>query len=75
MSIEDIAQDVEAWDWERNNRPRTPRALLAPDDEDYGPAACKECGDEMPELRRAMGRHLCTSCTELYERRKRLRAA
>jgi RNA polymerase-binding transcription factor DksA len=75
MSIEDIAQEVELLDWERNNRPRTVRRLLEPTEPGYGPAECGECEDQMPDLRRAMGCVLCVDCTELAERRKRLRAA
>jgi len=75
MSIEDIAQDVEALDWERNNRPRAARRLFEPTEPGYGPAQCGECEDDMPDLRRSMGLCLCVGCTELAERRKRLRAA
>jgi RNA polymerase-binding transcription factor DksA len=71
MSTEDIAQELEALDWERNNRPRVQRRLLEPDEPGYGPAECEECEIEMPPLRRAMGRHLCTYCTERGERRSR----
>jgi RNA polymerase-binding transcription factor DksA len=75
MSIEDIAQQVEALDWEINNRPRTPRSLFEPDDEEYGPPECVECDIEMPDLRRAMGCELCVACTERTYLRKRLTGA
>jgi len=75
MSIEDIAQQVEALDWELNNRPRMPRSLYAPDDDEYGPAECVECDMPMPELRRAMGCELCVPCKERIELRKKLTGA
>lgn len=73
MSFEDLAQVVEAQEWERNNAPRAPRALYEPDDDGYGPEFCavEECGADMPPLRRAMGKHLCTECAALAEKRRR----
>jgi hypothetical protein len=81
MSQEDTAQIHEAMDWERNNRPREVAATFAPADKGYGPATCNgrekrtgpgvqledDCGEELPPLRRAMGRHLCVACQELLE--------
>lgn len=67
MSIEDRAQDQEVADWERNNRPRD-RRIFAPGEEGYGPECCAECGDEMPEVRRAYGYALCVSCAADLER-------
>ena len=76
MSFEDLAQVVEAQEWERINAPREPRALFAEGDEGYGPEFCanEECGETMPTLRRAMGKHTCVACAELAERRRRLYA-
>lgn len=71
MSVEDLAQDVEAQEWERNNRPRTQRRLLEPHETGYGPAECTDCEIEMPDLRRAMGCCLCTDCAERAEQRSR----
>jgi hypothetical protein len=81
MSAEDLAQDREAQDWEINNRPREIAPTFAPADKGYGPATCNgrekrtgpgvqledDCGEELPPLRRAMGRHLCVACQELLE--------
>lgn len=75
MSEADRAQELEAMDWELNNRPRTPRPVFAPHEKGYGPAECVECGDEMPELRRRMGCEMCTDCTSIQERRIRLGTA
>lgn len=77
MSFEDLAQVVEAQEWERNNQPCAPRALFEPDDDGYGPEFCavEECSEQMPALRRAMGKHLCTECAALAERRRKLFAA
>jgi RNA polymerase-binding transcription factor DksA len=75
MSIEDIAQALEAQDWELNNRPRTPRSLFDADDERYGPPECVECDIAMPELRRAMACELCVHCTERRDLRKKLQGA
>jgi RNA polymerase-binding transcription factor DksA len=71
MSQEDRAQEVEARDWEINNRPRQPAAEFAPGDPQYGPPECEDCDMEMPDLRRARGKRLCTACQELLERRAR----
>jgi hypothetical protein len=82
MSQEDIAQAHEAFDWALNNRPRTLATTFAPADKGYGPATCNgrvqrtapgvqledDCGEELPPLRRAMGRHLCVGCQDLLER-------
>lgn len=72
MSFEDLAQAVEAQEWERNNTPRTARALFEPDDDRYGPEFCAECEEEMPALRRAMGKSVCTTCTERIERKRKM---
>jgi len=73
MSIEDVAQDVELAQWERVNQFRNTMPTWKPTDSEYGPSTCQaeECGDQMPEFRRALGRHLCTSCQQLLEDRKR----
>lgn len=82
MSQEDLAQDREAQDWEINNRPRPAPVEFKPGDKGYGPAFCTGrekppvedveqedlCGEEMPPLRRAMGKHLCVGCQTLLER-------
>lgn len=81
MSTEDIAQAHEAFDWQLNNRPRAVAKTFEPDDKGYGPATCTgreklnegddtddDCGEELPPLRRAMGRHLCVECQTLLER-------
>jgi hypothetical protein len=81
MSQEDRAQEKEALDWEINNRPREAAPTFEEGDDGYGPATCNgrerrtgkgvqlddDCGNEMPPLRRAMGRHLCVDCQELLE--------
>jgi hypothetical protein len=82
MSQEDRAQDHEAMDWALNNRPRDAAPMFAECDKGYGPATCNgrekrtgpgvqledDCGNELPPLRRAMGRHLCVACQDLLER-------
>lgn len=67
MSDADIAQVHELHDWERNNAPRKPLPKYAPDDKGYGPQFCTECGDDMPDLRREMGKLKCTDCTSAAE--------
>lgn len=71
MSEADRAQELEARDWEINNRPRMPRPVYSPHERGYGPAECVECGDDMPDLRRAMGCEMCTDCTSIQERRQK----
>ncbi len=75
MSVEDHAQIIEAQEWARNNRVRTPAPMFTPEDEQYGPAECDGCGIDMPELRRQMGRHLCVDCTDREALRKRIQGA
>lgn len=75
MSTEDIAQEVEAAEWARNNRVRTPRAMFSPGSIGYGPAECESCEIEMPDLRRAMGSCLCVDCTEREDLRKKIQGA
>lgn len=75
MSEADRAQEVEARDWEHNNRPRAPLPVFTPKDKGYGPAECVECGDEMPELRRSMGCEMCTDCTSIRERKTKMGVA
>lgn len=70
MSDEDVAQELELRVWERNNRPRPPIKEYTPADLEYGPELCAECEDDMPELRRKMGKYLCTACQTLKERSK-----
>lgn len=69
MSLEDDAQQYEAKLWElRNiNRKELP-ALKKPGEPGYGPEECDECGDTMPEVRRANGYLLCTACKSAIER-------
>lgn len=71
MNLEDRAQEHEAqlWAMANLNRPVLPPPA-APGDPDYGPEFCDACGAEMPELRRADRRRLCTPCQSLAERRK-----
>lgn len=71
MSIEDVAQEVEAAEWAARNIGRPVPAKYKPGDEKYGPEEC-ECGAEMPTLRREDGRLLCTSCQSAVERRSKL---
>lgn len=71
MSIEDRAQEHEAAEWERLNRARQAAPEYKPGDAKYGPEACEDCDEPMPPERRARGRHHCTVCTELLERRAR----
>lgn len=75
MSVEDLAQVVEAQEWARNNRVRPPAPVYAPGDAQYGPAECAECEIDMPELRRAMGRCMCVDCTDRDALRKKIRGA
>lgn len=72
MSEADRAQELEAKDWEINNRPRPQRPVFTPRDRGYGPAQCIECTDEMPELRRSMGCDMCTDCTSALERKQKM---
>jgi RNA polymerase-binding transcription factor DksA len=69
MSIEDRAQELELRDWERNNRPRNEQKRFEPNQKGYGTSHCLDCGDEMPLLRRAMGKNMCTDCTSAEERK------
>lgn len=71
MSLEDRAQEHEAAEWEIRNRPREPKKLIEPGAPGYGPSECEDCGNPMPELRRANGWSLCTECQSLIERRAR----
>jgi hypothetical protein len=73
---------MEALDWEINNRPRPQHQEFKEGESGYGPATCNgranrtgpgiqlddDCGNELPPLRRAMGRHLCVDCQGLLER-------
>ena len=68
MSIEDRAQDHEAIEWAARNAPRAAAVQHRPGEEGYGPRYCEECGSTMPELRRANGWKLCTSCQSAVER-------
>jgi RNA polymerase-binding transcription factor DksA len=71
MALEDQAQDHEIREWEyRNVNRRTEPAALKPTDPKYGPEECEECGDEMPETRRASGYHFCTVCRGIWEDRR-----
>lgn len=68
MSIEDRAQEAEAAEWERNNRPRRGIRIFSPSEPGYGPELCLECEDDMPDVRRAYGYNLCTECATERER-------
>lgn len=70
MSSEDVAQELEIRVWEYNNRTRTPTKEYTPADLEYGPEFCAECEDVMPELRRRMGKYLCTACQTEHEKFK-----
>lgn len=73
MSTEDKAQELEAAMWEHNNRTRDPLPTYSTTDAGYGPAECEECGDDMPDVRRASGYRLCTPCAaevEKYAKRR-----
>jgi len=72
MSLDDVAQEFEAAEWERRNAPRPERPTYKPGDALYGPAECYQCPEPLPELRRAMGCQLCTACQTIEERRKKL---
>lgn len=71
MSQEDIAQDLELRQWEINNS-RHAQPQYAPNDPKYGPAVCEECEDDMPAIRRSLGKHLCTSCQDIQDRKNKL---
>lgn len=75
MSIEDIAQEAEIKQWERINVGRPTQQIYAPLDTGYGPEECQneECGDDMPVLRRELGRTLCTACQQRAEDTKKQR--
>ena len=66
MSLEDKAQEHEAQVWSINNRPREV-VTYQPGDPGYGPAECSKCGEDMPLVRRADGRKLCTPCQSALE--------
>ena len=68
MSLEDRAQEHEAKEWAYRNAARPERVTYKPGDAGYGPAFCEECESPMPELRRANGWVLCTSCQSAVER-------
>lgn len=68
MSLEDQAQQHEASEWARRNAPRPEKPTFKPGEAGYGPKYCEECGSNMPELRRANGWVLCTSCQTAVER-------
>lgn len=75
MSVEDVAQEQEAQEWARNNRVRPQAPVFSPGDAGYGPDLCESCEDDMPDLRRAMGRCLCVDCTDREALRKKLQGA
>lgn len=63
MSVEDFAQIVELQEWERNNlKPHAAQTRFEPGEFDYGPEECVECGEKMPDERRAWGFTLCVTC-------------
>ena len=71
MSIEDQAQDLELKIWEANNMASRAPASYAPDDPEYGPDACEECGEPMHPVRRSYGYCLCVSCQQALEQSRR----
>ena len=68
MSLEDKAQDHEAAEWLARNTSRPDKPIYKPGEPGYGPKWCEECGSAMPDLRRANGWLLCTSCQTAVER-------
>lgn len=67
MSMEDEAQRIELMMWERNNAPRPAPVKYEPGQPGYGPAECDECGEPMPEARRAHGFVVCVPCKQIEE--------
>lgn len=72
MSFEDKAQEVELQAWEQNNALRQSIRRYTPSEDGYGPEHCIECGDDMPDVRRSMGSHLCTTCKQREEGKARM---
>ena len=70
MSLEDAAQDHEAKIWLLNNRTREVKKF-APGAPGYGPQDCVQCGDDMPEPRRAHGFGRCVPCVQKTEAPRR----
>lgn len=70
MSSEDRAQEQELAEWERLQKRAASRVSIVykPSEIGYGTADCRECGDQMPAERRAMGQTLCTQCQSSEER-------
>ena len=67
MNLEDAAQHHETLMWEQNNKPLG-LTTHQPHEPGYGPQECTKCGDDMPTLRREMGKRLCTRCQSELER-------
>ncbi len=66
MRIEDQASDLEIVQREEAEqaiRRKVPRG--------YGPPECRECGEEIPDARRAMGYSTCVPCQEQIEKLQR----
>lgn len=71
MNIADAAQDHEAQEWEIINASRRgAQSIFKPSDAGYGPAECDDCGEEMPDVRRAYGFSLCVHCKGSREARQ-----
>lgn len=69
MSQEDKAQEVELFQWQLLNENRSPAKEYQPGESGYGPELCanSDCEDEMPELRRRLGKQFCTECQSTAE--------
>lgn len=72
MSIEDKAQEHEAFEWELRNSARKGPMKYTQGEPGYGPALCIVCEDDMPEVRRSYGFTLCVECKTVQERRSLL---
>lgn len=73
MSLEDKAQEDEAFHWSMRNSGRLAPQEFKPGDPGYGPELCanEDCEETLPELRRRNGCTLCTECQATAERRAR----
>lgn len=66
MDEADIANDRMMQDLEI--RLAEQRAKVKP----YGPELCRDCGEQMLELRRQLGLQVCVECARLIERNGKL---
>ena len=67
MSDEDKAIERELMHWELTNKPKHNKVKFEPEHPEYGPEECDECGNEMPEPRRAWGFRECVECATARE--------